>query len=108
MSHYGDYLKERRAVEVIENEDGFIAFKIHGEECFLEDIYVAPEKRKTRIGSELVLQMETFAKDMSCKYVTCNVWPSAHGSTVSLKAALANGFKLHSSVVDKIILIKEL
>lgn len=107
-SLYGQYIKEREGKDIIENENGFASFIIRGEECYIENIYVHPDFRKSKVASELANQVVEKAKECGCKFLTGSVRPSAMGSTDSLKVLLAYGFKLLSASQDAIIFVKEI
>jgi len=107
-SLYGKYIKEREGFEIIEDECGFATYVINGDECYLRDIYVLPEHRKTKVASSYSKIIEEIAKDKGCKFLTGTVYLGANGSTESLMAVMKAGFKLASTTKEKIILIKEL
>jgi len=108
MSLFGEYIKERLGKQIIENDDGFMSyiFSRDFQECYIEDCYVRPEKRKLGIGREMLEQVRREAKSRGVKRLTTSVRPSSHGSTVSLKAVLAVGFELLSAQTDAIIFVQ--
>lgn len=108
MSHFGKYISEREGKLILENEHGFFTYKISGEECYIEDIYIKKESRKLGIASQMANMVAEMAIAAGCKYLTGTCIPSTQGATNSLRAMLSYGFCLHSCVEDKIILIKEL
>lgn len=108
LSHYGQYIKERQGTEILENEHGFFTYKISGEECYIIDIFIKKEARRKNIGTEMADNITAIAKESGCKYLTGTCFPSTNGATESIKAMFSYGFKLHSCVEDKIILIKEI
>lgn len=107
-SLYAKYIQEREGKEIIESGIGFMSFKIQGEECYIADVYIEPEFRKSGIATELCDKIAKVAKERGCKYLSGTVTPSLKGATVSLISQLNYGFKLHSCVDDFIILKKEL
>lgn len=108
MSHFASYFKERENVETLESEHGFAIYSIRGEECYIRDIYVTPEARKTGAASRMANQITEIAKEKGCKYATGTVCPTANNSTDSLKVLLSYGMKLHRAEPNLIIFIKEL
>lgn len=55
MSLYAEYVTERTNRKVIEDENGFIIYEyIPGEIVFITDFFVTKEKRRQRIGFNLV------------------------------------------------------
>lgn len=107
-SHYADYIKEREGFDIIEDQYGFATYKIFGEECYLRDIYVTPQYRRSSIAMSYCDQIEQIAKESGCKFLTGSIAIGANGNTESLKAVLAAGFKLQRTTMDGIILIKEI
>lgn len=108
MSLFGDYLKERGLKDIVENEHGFATFIINGVECYIEDIYVAPEARKGKLASAMADQIARIAKDSGCTVLTGSVVPQAKGATESCKVLLAYGFKVLASKEGLIMFGKEL
>lgn len=105
---YADYIKERENKEIVYNEFGFATYRILGDECYIQDIFIKKENRKEGHAKNLADKIAEIASLHGCKYLTGSTVPSMNGSTDSLKAMLAYGFKLLSSEKDFIVLIKEL
>lgn len=93
-SLFSQYKKEREGVSVLERPEGFATFKMNGEAVYLFDIFVAKESRRTRVGSEMANEICAIAKAQGCKKIfgSCDV--RTNGSTESMKAMLAYGFRL--------------
>lgn len=108
MSLYGDYIKEREGKEILENEHGFFTYKIDGDECYIEDIFIKKESRLNGIGKKMALTISEIAKANGCRFLTGTCIPSTNGATDSMKAMLSFGFKIHSATNDRIVLWKEL
>jgi ribosomal protein S18 acetylase RimI-like enzyme len=108
MSLYAQYIFEREGFSTIECPGGFATYRTQGSECYLRDIYVAPEARKSGLASELTRAVERSAKDAGATILTGTVDPKAKGSSEGLAAMLAYGFKLHSSTADRIVVFKDL
>lgn len=108
MSMLSEYIKEREGFEVIENDYGFITYKISGEECYIKELYVQEQFRQLNIASKLADEVTKIAHDHLCKYLTGTVCPAANNSTISLKVLLGYGMKLHSSTNNLIIFKKDL
>lgn len=87
---------------------GFATYHLYENECYIEDIYIAPEKRNTNEGSKIADSIVEIAKKYGISNLTGSVIPNANGSTTSLKVLLGYGFKLHSSIENKIIFMKEI
>lgn len=108
-SLYAEYIKERENFEIIEDERGFATFKtFENGECYIRDIFVRKEYRKSNIASMYADQITEIAKRRGCTYLTGTVSPKANGSTISMAVLLGYGFKLLDSQNDKIVFIKEI
>lgn len=108
MSLFADYIKERGVKSIVENEAGFLTFIINGQECYIEDLYVAPSHRKQHLASEMADEAVAHAKAAGCKVLTGSVVPSARGSTESVKVLLAYGFRIAQSQSNIIYFVKEI
>jgi predicted GNAT family acetyltransferase len=108
LSLYGQYILEREGKQILENEHGFFTFKFYGEECYIEDIFIKKDSRRSGIATDMANTVAEIARGAGCKVLTGTCVPSTHGATESMKAMFSYGFRIHSSQHDKIILIKEL
>lgn len=108
ISLFGQYLKEREGVDLIETEHGFIIYSINKQECYVRDVYIHPEFRKKRSAFELVNLAVFEAKKAGCTILTGTVCPSANGSTESLDFVRAYQMKLHSSINNLIYFTKDI
>ena len=113
MSHYGDYIKERLGKLIIESDKGFATYFFiehpkHGSVVYIEDIYVVPEFRRSRAGTELADFVVDVAKGRGIKVLLGSINPLANGSTESMKALIWYGMKLDCIHNDLIYLYKDL
>jgi len=108
MELYADYLKEQKGVKIIELPEGFATYKIDGNTCYLQDIYVKPEFRIKGIASKLADRVTQFAKEAKCTRLLGSTEVGTAGDTVSLQAQLAYGFKLYMLSGSVIVTSKEL
>ena len=108
MSHYADYLKEREGKEVLETEDGFVTFQISGAECYIQDIYVVPEKRQSRVATVLADCVKDIALAKGCTWLSGSVSPSTSNSHKSLLVLLGYGMKLVKSDKDIVYFAKRI
>lgn len=97
MSLYADYTKEIHGRHVLEKPHGFVVYEIAGDQCYIADIFVKKEHRKTCLGTIMAKEVEKIAKDAGCKKLLGSVIPTTIGSTISLKALLGYGFRLQSA-----------
>ena len=104
---WADYQNERLGKQVIENDKGFAIYDyIDAEQCYLEDIYVKPEFRKTGVASELADIVTELAKAKGCKYLIGSVVCGLNGDTNAMKAFLAYGMRL-SEVNGRVIILSK-
>lgn len=109
-SVYARYRYEREGLTTIEKDYGFITFKILDNEttCFIQDLYIVPEKRMTGLGADLANEVAAYAKAQNCVQLAATVCPSAGSATDAIKAILAYGFQLVGSDTQLVYLSKEI
>lgn len=105
---YAKYLKEREGSEIVEKVEGFMVLKFLEDSVYLQDIYVLPEFRKQGMGRKMLEELEILARDAGFSSIVGSCCPTANGSTESLKAILACGFKLRNCEKDIIFLVKDI
>ena len=98
MQQLAAYLKERENLDSLIREEGFAAYRIAGEECYIRDIWVHPDYRKKGLASEIADDIARIAIAKGCKYLTGSVDTMAHGAHQNVLVLLAYGFKIHSAV----------
>ncbi len=98
LSLYGQYIQEREGKHIQECEHGFATYVYMNaiNAVYVEDIYVVPEQRRSRVAWEMLDSICATAIDKGCHTLLGTVRPLANGSTESLKAILAYGFKVDS------------
>ena len=99
MNMYKQYLEERTPGSSVEfNDHGFATYHIketqEGKECYIEDIYITPNKRNSKEASNLADIIIKKAKKAECNFITGSVVPTANNSTASIKVLFAYGFKV--------------
>lgn len=107
-SLFGKYIKERNNKEIIENEKGFMTYYFVDDACYIEDVYVLPEYRRSRLCVNFGEEVEKIAKEKGCKKLYGSVVPSAPYSTINLMGLLNFGWKLDSSAINFILVVKDL
>lgn len=94
MSLYAEYIKEREGREIVETADGFATYTWLGEDsCYIVDIYVRPEARKSGVASSLADQVAVLAKEVGCKRLLGSVDPSLPSAGASFMVLLAYGMR---------------
>ena len=110
-SLFAAYYKERSGGSVLEAPCvGFVAYRVipGTTEAFIDEIYIAPEHRMTGSGSALLNEVAEKVKALGMKHLTCSISPAARNSSQALAAAIQYGFKLHSTGVNEVFLMKEI
>ncbi len=107
-SLWSSYVQERLGWSVVENDFGFIAYSINGEDASIEEFYVIPEKRGTRVAKELADTAIAEIKECNAIRIWAKVTPSLPGAEKALKTNLHYGFKLAGVLGNDIILKMEL
>lgn len=108
MSLYADYVRERNRWDVIENDDGFLAYQFGEGVCWVRELFIVPEKRnKHRARAMLDALAEQCAKkDVRFFYAT--VCPYARDSDAVLTMALKYGFKLNDvDPVGRVVVLRK-
>lgn len=112
MSLYSKYIKELKGFETIEDVDGFITYEFleEGNEkwCYIEELYVVPEKRKSGKVVEFADAVSKIAIENGCNKLLGSIVPSLPGAHRRMEVLMSYNFKLYSSQDNLIYLIKEL
>lgn len=104
MTNYAMYLKEREGIDTIENEKGFLTYKVKDDEMWVYDCYVRPEFRRDNVAREYFDTLYVLANDLNCSSVYSTVYKSTEGWEVSLAALRSNGYEITGTIEDLIIL----
>lgn len=105
---FKSYIKEREGLSVLETEFGFVTYKFIGKECFLKDMCVSAEHRKSSKARELIEMLSEIACGAGCEFISANVFVADHGSSNTLLAALKIGFKVVRAENGALLIIKDL
>ena len=105
---YAKYIKERDQVEILENECGFLLYKIIGKDCLIVDLFIEAESRNLGECRKLVDELSLIAKSANCESLFGNIQINDPGSSRTMKAALAIGFEILSANIQLITIIKKL
>jgi GNAT superfamily N-acetyltransferase len=108
LSLYARYVLEREGMEIIETDISFVTYYFVEKECYIKDVFVHPDHRKTGEATRLGDEITKIAKLKGCTKLYGTICPSAKGSTESIQFLLSYGFKLDSSVANFIALVKEI
>ena len=108
MSLWADYIAEREGSLVIEEEWGFIEFSLSPPVCLIKSLYITPDQRRGKKGSELADRVTQLALDAGCETLWAQVCVAAFNATDSLKAILGYGFTVQRTENGIIILTKDI
>ena len=110
MSLYGDYIKEHRNDEIIENDDGFATYRYlnNGKSVYILDIYTKPSNRKSHIAASFADQIVAIAKEKGATELFGTVQPAANNSHISMLVLLAYGLKPSGMINDSVIFRKDI
>lgn len=107
-SLYGQYIAERENAHILECSEGFATYTYIDKYCYIKDIYVIPEHRKSNIASSLADQIAQIAKSNGYSLLMGSVDINANEPTRSLQVLLAYGFKVLMLKESMIYLSKEI
>jgi len=107
MSLYSEYLAERGNKTVYETDKGFIVYSFTEDALYIEDCYVRPDFRRTKVASEFGDYAAGIAKFKGKSKLLGSIVPTSNGASESMQMLLAYGFKLDSSSNNFIVLKKD-
>lgn len=107
MELFDEYMAEREGATVLRNEDGFLSFRIEGDECLILNFYVCPQKRRQLSSFCLLEDLLDRVRLSKCRWLSACVFIYTRNSTESLKAILAFGLKAVKAENGCITFIKE-
>lgn len=93
-SMYFDYIKEREDSCTLANQHGFVIYEIDGDECYISDLYVRPESRRSGKAFELMKQVLDRATESKCKYILGAVNITSLTAPKTMMAMLRMGAKM--------------
>jgi hypothetical protein len=108
-SLYAMYIKEREGKEIVESENGFATYQIFPTgECYIQDIFVVPEMRKSGLTAIMQSKIADIAKTKGCHTLLGSVCMNTPDANRNLKILLNDGWMVHNMVSDMIYLNKKL
>lgn len=102
------YYKERFNYETIDGEWGFVAYSIVHPYLAIQEVYIAPEKRKSFKFHELFCELGKRAKEAGCSQFWTQVWTNYADASKSLRLSLGLGFQVIEADNGRIILTREI
>lgn len=92
--YYKMYLKERENSEVLDHEYGFAIYTILDESIYLSDIFVVPEKRRSKVCYDMADSVSKIGRDNGCKYILGTIDANVSGVERSVEVLKNYGFKV--------------
>ena len=108
MRQLAQYFQEREGFSCVIRDEGFAAFKIQGDYCYLRDIWVDPDYRKKGMAAEIADEVARQAKNQGCRYLTGSVDTALPSATTSAKVLLAYGMEITGVAGTGLFFRKEL
>lgn len=102
-----EYIRDREKKQIIEDENGFLIYKINGDECFLAEAFVSERSRGSSTLSDLLRHLFASAKAEGCKSVCAMIDLADGGAMRTLSAALKRGFKVVVANNNVLLISKE-
>lgn len=101
------YIAEREDKDIIETDKGFATFKtFENGECYLQDLYVTPDYRKTGLATEMADRVVEIAKERGCDTLVGTIASNDKNSTRNMKVFLGYGMEI-STVTDSMIFLRK-
>jgi GNAT superfamily N-acetyltransferase len=109
ISKYASYIYEREGKSMLETEHGFATYWFpNNDVCYLEDLFVLPDHRKSNVATDLANQICEIAKSKGCKRLLGSINLNTKNPTRNMKVFLAYGMQLTSCDNNMIYLTKDL
>lgn len=109
MEMYADYLEELGVKHMYVHQDkGFAIYEVSTTDCYMEELYVKPEFRGTKVATEIADAIVAIAKEKGCSRLLGSVLPNYRKATNNMKIFLHYGMKIESSSLNFILLSKEI
>lgn len=108
MELYAEYMQEREGATVISAPDGFLSYRIDGEECLIVSIFVRKTARTSNLSGALLNTLLEQAKGRHCRFISGNVHLGTRNAADSMKFFLAVGARPLSANNSAITFIKEI
>lgn len=105
---FKSYLKSQNDADIVEDENGFILYRIVGEECYISEIYVDDKTKGTGKCKELINILSDIARFEKCTYLSGKIHLVHARANHTLAVALHLGFKVVNADQNTIVITKEL
>jgi GNAT superfamily N-acetyltransferase len=88
------YIRESYNRQVFEHDHGFATYSIIGMYCIIHDMYVEPEFRNSKVGSEMANHIKVICSEEGCTKMACTIDKRSKTYKSALKAITEYGFKV--------------
>lgn len=101
-------MSEEYGRETISNAHGFVTYAVHGTECMIYDLYIAPQFRRERHGIKLCNEVFDEARRRKCTHCTCLVDTRHKKGTKLCSTYIEYGFEIIDANNAQLVMAKEL
>lgn len=93
-SPWAQYIWEREGKKMLERPEGFATYLFLPKHCYIEDIYVLPTARSSKVAQSLIAEVTIEAMAAGYTKLLGSAVVGKHGVNESLAMALKVGFKI--------------
>ena len=104
-SMFYEYMKERQGVELLQVPEGFLFYKVNGEECYISELFVTKKYRKTGSCRRLIDKLRQRALAEGCSFMSGNIYLADPGYRTTLLSSLKLGFEVATADQDRILIV---
>lgn len=109
MSLYALYVREITNKDIMETDSGFATYSFPAPNvCYIEDIYIIPDKRECGAASLIADRIAVIAKERGCTKLWGTVMMSTKNPTDSIRVLLAYGMELLSWTNEQLLFSKDI
>ena len=109
MSLYGDYIKEREGLDIIESWAGFVTYSLHEPGViWIHDMYVLPHLRRRRVASQLADQVVQIGKNRGATKLRAQVDVTTKIASESTAALRGYGLSADGAKGNLVFFSKEI
>lgn len=91
MSLYGEYIREREGLDILETKNGFVVWSVNGDNLWIHELYIRPEARRSKLATAMAQAVVTRAKTLGCSKMFAQVDMMTRCATLSKAAVLSFG-----------------
>lgn len=108
-SLYAQYIKERENKDIVESDKGFATYQIFDNgECYIQDIFVAPEFRSQKVSYDMEKEISHIAKEKNCHSLIGSVCLDTNHASRNLQILLNDKWHLYKIIGNMIFVKKDI